>query len=148
MKTVLCSNYDCVFCDKRCQCQKDVISVGEEYRGGCEDYVSYLDTCEYKAKFYKAIKTKPVKTAKAVDYGKRIEFNGRVFYTKDRVTEGDESYRLTDERTGLLVSSMANLSDNYEKFLEREKEYPDVESLPLAKLKIDGYYALDTEVSK
>ncbi len=147
MKMVLCGNYDCVYCDKQYHCQKDVISVGDDYRYGCEDYLSYLDTNEYKAKFYKAIKTKDGKKAKAVDYGKRIEFNGRVFYTTDRVTEGDESYRLTDERTGLLLSSMAHLSDNYEKFLEREKEHPDVESLPLAKPTLDGYI-LDKEVSK
>ncbi len=147
MKTVLCCNYDCVYCDKRYQCQKDVITVGDDYQYGCEDYLSYLDTNEYKAMFYKAVKTKDGKTARAVDYGKKIEFNGRVFYTKDKVTEGDESYRLTDERTGLLLSSMAHLSDNYEKFLEREKEYPDVESLPLAKQTLDGY-VLDKEVSK
>lgn len=147
MKMVICGNYDCLYCDGQYKCQKDVISVGEEYSYGCDDYMSYLDTDEYKAKFYKAILTKDSKTAKVVDYGKRIEFNGRVFYTKDQVTEGDESYRLTDERTGLFVSTMAYLSDNYEKFLEREKEYPDVESLPLAKQTLNRY-VLDKEVSK
>lgn len=141
MTRVICSNYDCLHIDpKSCYCQKDVISVGEDYTYGCDDYISYLDSDEYREKFFKAVRTRDGKKAKAVDYGKKIEYNGRVFYTKDRASD-DESYGLTDGRTGLLLRPLAWLKDNYDRFLELEKKEPDVESLPLA-VKVGGKYML------
>ena len=133
----MCSNYDCLHCDKYSyHCLKDIVAVGEDYTYGCEDYISYLDSDEYKEKFYKAVKTKDGKVAKAVAYGKKIEFNGRVFFTTDRVNTGgvneDETYTVTEERTGYLIGSFAILKDRFEKFLEIEREIPDVDSYPLA----------------
>lgn len=68
MKMVICGNYDCLYCDGQYICQKDVISVGEEYSYGCDDYISYLDTDDYKVKFFKAVRTKDGKKAKAVKF--------------------------------------------------------------------------------
>jgi hypothetical protein len=148
MTRVICSNYDCLHCDKYSyHCQKDIVAVGEDYTYGCEDYISYLDSDEYKEKFYKAVKTKDGKVAKAVDYGKKIEFNGRVFFTTDKVYTGgvneDESYTVTEERTGYLIGNFARLKDYFEKFLELENKIPDVASYPLAVLKGGKYVLAD-----
>lgn len=141
---IICSNYDCIHCNKySSQCQKDIVSVGEDYAYGCDDYISYLDSDEYKEKFYKAIRTKDGKVAKVIAYGKKIEFNGRVFFTTDKVDTGgvdeDESYVVTEERTGYLIGTFAKVKDCFEKFLEREKEIPDVKSYPLAIWVCGGY---------
>lgn len=142
--TIICSNYDCIHCGKYSyHCQKDIVSVGEDYAYGCDDYISYLDSDEYKEKFYKAVKTKDGKVAKVIAYGKKIEFNGRVFFTTDKVDTGganeDESYVVTEERTGYLIGTFAFAKDHFEKFLEREKEIPDVKSYPRAIRTCDGY---------
>ena len=141
MTRVICSNYDCLHCDPRSYyCQKDVVSVGDDYSYGCEDYVAYNDCEEYREKFFRAVKTKSGQKAKAVAYGKKIEYNGKTFFTSDRVTE-DGNFVVTDGRTGFLVSQMAMAKDRWEQFLEAEKREPDVETLPLA-VKVKGGYVL------
>lgn len=137
MPKIICSNYDCLYCDKYSyQCSKDIVCVGDEYECGCEDYISYLDSEEYQVKFYKAVKTKDGKIAKAADKGKRIEYNGRVFYTRECVATNrlneDESFTLTEERTGYFIGSFAHLKDRFEKFIEAESKIPDIKNYPLA----------------
>jgi hypothetical protein len=122
-----------------------MVSVGEDYTYGCDDYLSFLDSDEYRDKFYKAVKTDDNKTAKAVDFGKKIELNGRVFFTKCKIME-DESHTVTDKRTGLLVRSIAWLKENWERFLELEQKVADVDSLPYAVEKGGKYHITkDTE---
>lgn len=139
MTRVICSNYDCLHCDKHSyHCQKDIVAVGDDYEFGCEDYLSFLDSEEYGETFFKAVKTKDGKIGRAKENGKKIEYNGRAFYTRNEVTD-DESYSITDGRTGLLVANLAWIKDNWEKFLEYEKKFPDIESYPLAVEVCDGY---------
>lgn len=141
MTRIICSNVDCLHCEQGSHyCQKDIVCVGDDYTYGCEDYIAYDDTEEYKAKYCKAVKTKDGKVGKAVAYGKKIEYNGRTFYTEDRVTD-DECYAATEERTGYHIGRLAGLKDVWEKFLEREKKLPDVSTYPLA-VKVDGGYQI------
>lgn len=141
MTDIWCNNYDCLHCNPHTNlCQKKYVSVGEEFECGCDDYESFLDCDEYREKFLKAVRTHDKRAAKAVDYGKKIELNGRVFFTKEKIME-DESNTVTDQRTGLLARSIAWLKDNWEKFIELEKKFVDVESLPLA-VERDGKYYL------
>lgn len=103
MTSIWCSNTDCRYCSPYTyECKKNMVSVGDDFTYGCDDYECFLDSDEYREKFLKAVKTADNKVAKAVDYGKKIELNGRVFFTKDKIME-DESYTVTDKRTGLLV---------------------------------------------
>ena len=62
--------------------------------------------------------------------GEKIEYNGYVFYTEDRVTEAEE-YSLTEERTGVCVGSFKRLKGRWEKFVEIVATYPDVLSYPI-----------------
>jgi hypothetical protein len=57
----------------------------------------------------------------------------------------DESHTVTDQRTGLLVRSIAWLKDNWEKFIELEKKIVDVESLPLAVERGGKYYLAEKQ---
>ena len=145
MTSIWCSNTDCRYCDPYTnECKKNRVSVGDDFTYGCDDYESFLDSDEYRKKFWKAVKTADNKVAKAVDYGKKIELNGRVFFTKDKIME-DESHTVTDKRTGLLVRSIAWLKDNWEKFIEHEKKIVDVKSLPLAVEKGGKYYLVEDQ---
>jgi hypothetical protein len=129
---------------KTCECEKTFISIGEEFEVGCDDYECFLETEEYRHKFYIAVKTDDNKVARAVDFGKKVELNGRVFFTKERIME-DESHTVTDKRTGLLARSISWLKDNWEKFLELEKKVVDVESLPLAVKECGVYHIVDEQ---
>lgn len=146
MTKIKCTNYDCVYCEKySCLCQRNFVAIGDEYTYGCEDYISYLDTDEYKERFYRAVKTKDGKVAKATDFGKKIEFNGRVFFTTDKVDTNkvneDDAYAVTEERTGYLMGDFAYLKNDFEKFLEAEKKIPDVKNYPLA-VRAEGGYVI------
>lgn len=145
MTSIWCSNADCRYCSPYTnQCEKNMVSVGDDYTYGCDDYECYLDSDEYREKFWKAVRTIDKKAAKAVDYGKRIELNGRVFFTKEKIMD-DESHTVTDQRTGLLARSPAWLKDNWEKFIELEKKIVDVESLPIAVERGGKYYLVEDQ---
>lgn len=139
MTTVYCSNRDCIHL--RCGiCQRSNISIGEDCDEGCFDHFSYLDTDEYSHAFYTAILDKNNVKGKAAHYrGKRIEYEGYVFYTTDR-TDNGEAYRLTEERTGVNAGRFDMLKKRFDLFEQRVKEYPDVKDLPLAEYKGSGLW--------
>ena len=146
MAIVYCENTDCKYYDTQSfNCTKDAVTIvyGSEY--GCDDFEDYRKAEEYGEKYYIAVMVDGVK-AKAVQYGKKIEYNGRVFFTQDRVTYA-ETYTLTDKRTGYMVGAFVKLKlkDKWEKFLSAEKELPDVETYPLAVKQNDGKYKLVEE---
>lgn len=130
MTKVYCSNYDCKHCDTEGCCTLDIVAVGDDYEYGCDDYSAYYDSPEYGEKYYKAVFTVDKVKAKAEAYGKKIEYNGRTFYTGDKVTEDDDFF-VTDERTGLAIK-FSYLKKHWVTYLEVEKQYPDVDTLPLA----------------
>ena len=131
MTIIYCQNEDCKYCDPDLFiCTRNIVSVGEFFECGCEEYESYLDSEEYREKYFIAVKVGEV-LAKAVKYGKKIELKGRVFYTQDRAKEFGEN-RITDKRTGYSVGTVKRLDDLWDKYLETEKTLPDVESYPLA----------------
>jgi hypothetical protein len=59
-----------------------------------------------------------------------------VFYTESKITE-DESYRLTEERTGLDVGEFRKLKEQirWELFTERVGTFPDVSTYPVEEKK-------------
>lgn len=128
---VYCENTECIHYDHtNFICTKSAITLSPYRDEGCDDFESYLETEEYKNKYYAAIAVDGVK-AKEVRQGKKIEYNGRVFFTEDRVTD-DEEYKLTDGRTGFMCGTFKSLKIRWEKLLEAEKGLPDVRSYPLA----------------
>lgn len=130
MTRVCCNNEDCMHLDpKTMMCNKNLISIGEEYSAGCCEYEPYNASEEYQEEYYVAVKAEDGTVARGLQCGKRIEYEGRIFYTRDR--EEDDSCRLTDKRTGLGIS-MAFLKDHWERFVEKEKDFPDVMTYPLA----------------
>lgn len=148
MTHVYCENTDCEHYDVTSfMCKKDVITVGDSCFGGCDEYESFRDSIEYSARHYIAVRAYNTEgklvPARAIRYGKKIEYNGVTFYTTDRTL--DDSYRLTHERTGVDSGRMSMLKDRWEIFLEKEKELPDVESLPLAEYSGSGKYELVEE---
>lgn len=139
MTTVFCDNYDCAYIDNGC-CTRNYISIGEEHTYGCDEYVAYDDCEEYRKKFYITIGNNGKPWAKAVMFGKSIEYNGRTFFTTGRVTESGD-FRVTDKRTGIDAGTFAHLKARWDYFIQKEKDFPDVESLPLAE-KVDGKYKI------
>lgn len=139
MKLVSCENTCCIYCDTSDNhCTKDIITVGEDYDNGCGDYEPYYNSAEYGHRYYICVKTIKKELAKAVRYGKRIEYKGRVFYTSDRVTERGE-YQLTDEETGYGVGMYATLEDRFEKLCDMTKNLQNVQTLPDAEWDYGGY---------
>ena len=140
---VFCNNDDCIH-EKCGQCTKEAVRIGEIYDGGCEVFSHYIDTDEYDNIYYKAVKTKDSKRAKTKVYrGKRIEYNGYVFYTEGRVI--DDSFCVTEARPGYFIGEFSSLKipSRWEFFVKREKEIPNVETLPLAEWNDGGYEIIE-----
>lgn len=149
MTTVFCNNEDCIHCDDyNYTCKLQSIRIGDDIYAGCEDYEGFINTKEYQTQYYKAVwafdGNKKI-AAKAISHGKRIEYNGYVFYTEGKVTNSD-FYSVTDERTGCMCGQFFKLKDTtrWERFVEYSKKFPDVASLPLAIFK-DGNYKIVKE---
>lgn len=137
---VFCTNHDCIH-EKNGECTKEIITVSDLYDEGCEEFEHYFDTEEYNNRYYKAVRTKDGKTAKSkVWRGKRIEYNGYVFFTDERATE-DRDFFVTEARMGMSAGGFDKLKEpsRWKIFVEREKSFPDVETLPLAEWNDGGY---------
>lgn len=113
-------------------CRRGSITIDELRE--CEDFEDYQDS--YTDSFWKALINDGKPYRKLVDNGKKIEYNGYVFYTEEKITE-DENYHLTEERTGIGVSEFSKLKQprRWEQFIERIGTYPDVMTYPIEEKK-------------
>lgn len=146
MTLVNCQNTDCKHCNVSDHtCQKQVITVGEEFDCGCRELDPYYNCEEYNEKYYKRIRTKSGEHGKYESYGKRIEYRDRVFYTFDRITE-DGDYRLIDAETGYYVCTFAELEQLFDKLCEIVKSVTNVESLPLVEM-VGGDFVIVKETT-
>lgn len=139
MTKVYCCNDDCIHCDadnKTCCLSMIVIGDGIEY--GCEDYKCYLDTKEYSEEFYALVGKRGKPIGREKRHGKKIEYNGRVFYAQSKVSH-DKYFSVTDAKTGLAVNYNYVL-DNWNKFIECADKQADIESFPVVVNCDDGEY--------
>ena len=124
---VSCWLSECKWCQNG-WCQRGSITIDELKE--CEDFEDYQDS--YTDSFWKALINDGKPYRKLVEQGKKIEYNGYIFYTESKITD-DENYRLTEERTGLDVSEFRRLKEprRWELFVERISTYPDVSTYPI-----------------
>ena len=145
MTSVRCTNTGCKHCNVSDNtCQKQAITIGDDFVSGCSEFDPYNNDEEYNKKYYKCVRTKSGELAKAESYGKRIEYKGRVFYTSDRITE-DGDYELTDAETGYRAGIFGKIEQRFDKICEMAKRIPSVESLPLAEIDGEGYVVVKEE---
>ena len=141
MPLVQCQHTDCIYCNIAggFECKAAEITIGEEWDEGCSGYEDYLDQPDYQNEYWIAVKTKSGEVAKAKVYrGKRIEHEGRVFYTSDRLEDGP-CFLITDAETGVNCGLYALLEDQFDQICEQAAKYPKVETLPEAEWTSGGY---------
>ena len=130
MTSVGCWNTECIW-NKGGWCQRGVISISETLE--CDNFEDYRKS--YTDQFWKACKDKDGrKYRRLCEKGKKVEYNGYVFYTEDKIDDTEEYY-LTEERTGVFISTMARLKEpkRWDKFVSLIDTYPDVLTLPIEK---------------
>lgn len=141
MPLVQCQHTDCIHCDLKnnFKCKAYIITIGEEWDEGCSGYEDYRDQPDYQNEYWISIMIEPGKNAKAKQYyGKRIEYEGRVFYTRDRI-EDPEHCNLTDAETGRGAGSLACLAEHFAQICVQAQKLPKVETLPEAEWTSGGY---------
>lgn len=129
MTEVLCYESFCRW-NNNGTCGNACIAIDDE---GCQDYESYLDTEEYQNTYYIRVLASDGKQAKAIKKGKRIEYNGYVFFTDGCTNLGDDVH-VTEERTGLdcgRLSALQSSSDRWEKFVAAASKESNCADLPL-----------------
>lgn len=125
MTQVFCEADDCKWCE--CGfCKRGEITINCAWE--CDSFESYRDS--YTDSYYIVCGTVEKPLRRLVKRGKKFEYNGYVFYTKDRIFS-DEQYYVTEERTGIGCGVFAMLKDRWDKFLERIATYPDVSTYPI-----------------
>lgn len=132
MMMVGCWLSECEFCENG-WCRRNMITVGEDKE--CEDFEDYRDS--YNDAYWKACCKDGKKYRRLEKRGKKIEYNGYVFYTDDKITN-DEEYYLTEERTGLGTYTFRKLKEQHvwDKFIETVGTYPDVLTYPIEEKKV------------
>lgn len=125
MTSIGCWASECEYCEHG-WCQRDMITISDDLE--CEDYKSYRGS--YTDAYYKACYDEDGKKFRRLcKHGKKIEYNGYVFYTEDRITT-DDFYFVTEERTGYLALFRL-IKDRWEKFVEICATLPDVSTYPI-----------------
>lgn len=125
MTSVSCWADMCKYCNNG-WCNKGSIVISEDYE--CEDFEIY--NYSYNDSYWIACLNGGEAQRKFVEKGKKIEYNGFVFYTKDKITERGD-YSLTEARTGIGICKFNELGKRWDKFIERVGTYPDVMTLPI-----------------
>lgn len=125
MTSVSCWADNCKWCNHG-WCNKGSISISEDYE--CEDFELY--SYSYTDSYWIAKINDGVVQRKLIQRGKKIEYNGFVFYTKDKITDSGD-YWLTEARTGMGVCRYNELEKRWDKFIEMVGDYPDVMTLPI-----------------
>lgn len=122
---------ECKWC-KDGWCQRGSITIDELKE--CEDFEDYRDS--YTDVFWKVYIKDGVCFRRLAEYGKKIEYNGYIFYTEDKITD-EGSYKLTEERTGVGVGDFRSLTEQrrWELFVKRVGTYPDVLTYPVETMK-------------
>lgn len=139
MTRVYCYNDDCVYCDADTKmCCRDIISIGDGIDYACDEYRCYLDTEEYGEEFYALVGKRRKPQGREKRYGKRIEYNGRVFYSQEKIRD-DTFLFVTDAKTGLAVK-FYYIKENWDKFIELANKQRDIELYPLIEMGDDGEY--------
>lgn len=129
MTQIQCRQQSCISCcNDICQCK--LIMIDED--GICSEYKHYLDSPEYQTPYYICVKTIDGQTAKGKKNGRRLIINGVEFFTESHPSRSEEFMSITHARTGVACSSVKVLKGLWKKFLELQKGYPDVDTLPLA----------------
>lgn len=129
MTKVSCENEDCLHLDlKTNTCKQLSINIECGYEPSCMSFEHYLRSKEYKEDYFIVVKDEEKILGRILQKGKRVVYNGRVFYTRDR--EEYDHCLLTEERTGLGITKKS-LEDDWETFIEKEKDLPDVMTYPL-----------------
>lgn len=118
---------ECIWC-KDGWCQRGMIII-DEFKE-CEAFEDYRDA--YTDSYWVACKKDGKSYRRLVKQGKKIEYNGYVFYTDEKITD-DETYYLTEGRTGILVGEFRKLKEQsrWDLFVERCGTFPDVLTLPV-----------------
>ena len=134
MTNIYCSCRDCLWRDSDDgMCMRMEVEVSED---GCLDYSCILYHPEYQEKFWIACGDREKPTHRVEKTGKKIEYRGRVFYTTEQVNHR-ENFKVTDAITGADCGTFTRVKNNFDKFLAKAAEYPDVMSYPPAVL-VDG----------
>ena len=126
MATVVCFCDNCKWCNDEGRCSRNVVTI--DFAGECDSYEDYSK--DYTDPFYKAVYDDNKNPCRTLCYGKKIEYNGYVFYTEDKINKTG-NYYLTEARTGVGAGPYCMLEDRWELFLERVNTYPDIMTLPL-----------------
>lgn len=153
--TVCCENDKCIYCDQEWyQCTREIIRVGENQPYGCLDYLPYTDMAEYREPYFIIVRADGDLIVKLEKRGKLIRLGDLCFYTSDRIHVGLECY-LTEERTGRSAGTLRELvekPERLEQIKEKLKEFPDVQTFPLAVWEktgeISGHYVLVEETEE
>lgn len=116
-------------------CQRGSITIDELKE--CEDFKDYTDS--YEDHFWQACLEDGKPHRRFVDTGRKIEYNGYTFYTTSKITN-DESYRVTEGRTGLDCGEFRKLKEQnrWESFVKRVGTFPDVSTYPIKEQEADN----------
>lgn len=133
MTKVICIGA-CIF-SKNGVCAKEEIEMSVE---GCESWVKYPAPNDpgYQEEYWISTnvydpKTKERKAHRQKLKGKKIEFGGLTFYTRDDIRYGYFGCVFTEERTGCACPGDRINEEGIEKIKEALPKYPDVMSLPV-----------------
>ncbi|MCM1055623.1 MAG: hypothetical protein NC394_08895 [Bacteroides sp.] len=139
MPYVNCENTECVYCSQNREClYNSNIWVGDVYCAGCSEYSSYRNTEDYQTEFWKTypIRGQEGKYERKKAIGKRIEINGREFFTEDNPNYDEKNMRVTDGETGAFCGYISSVKENWEKLIKqigeiKKNNFSNVLELPI-----------------
>ena len=133
MPKVMCNQDMCRYWTEEGCCAEE-LSLFFEYRyeGECETYENYANEPAYREHFWLRLHDVDGTEVKIPLCGKRIEYRGRIFYTRDRLRK-DGRYEVVDGVTGIAIGLYRDLEERFQDLLDFEKRVRKLEDVLVQK---------------
>lgn len=130
MPKVICNDKWCRYwSEDGCVADEVRFLFDSQYEEACQTYENYANAPEYRETFWLRRQDDDSTEMKIALNGKRVEYKGRIFYTRDKVRK-DGNYDVVDGATGICIGTYADLEERYDDLLRFEKIVKKLEDLP------------------
>ncbi len=132
MTTIKCESVECKYNENGICGTIDILIDADAQ---CYTYEPYFESSEYQSEYWIACHENSL-SYREKKRGKKIIINGTEFFTQDDIRREKDAI-LTDKYSGYVCGTIDDLKNNWDTFLSKRENLPDVMTLSVLEDKYD-----------
>lgn len=129
MTIIKCTNTGCYFRDSNGYCTSNFVEVEDSF---CITETDYTHAApEYQNEYWIRLQKDGV-DCRSKQKGYKYVYKDLVLYTRDDIRNGMKEVYFDEEKTGMRLSTLEKIEENYDKILQKINAEPNVMTFPEA----------------